>query len=373
MLCSLALVLTFLTSATSAVAFQTSSTVLKKVDQASPTSVARPVAPTANAPGPANSAGTVARSEPVTAPVDEANSNASFHKYCGVLRGYSADKSMLELSDRTDSARTAMGRQSCEKGEVVEVEVRGQALKDGLTNWRSGDRIIATVSVSKSGAADATTLQDIQPQVLEIEPWAPAAALFSLPVFVILLTICFKKVRELLFVGQDGRSSNSKTQISLWFTLWVSAYFATFVLRWTSPQHFLGSISTPSALLALSGISGLTFAGAKGITANKVANTPQVAPSAGLPNGKRNNIKAAGSLGDLVKDDAGNYDFGDFQMLIMTLVAVVSYTIIAYHFLGVLEARVSVSLPDVDGTVLAMFGVGQGAYLAKKASTGIDQ
>jgi hypothetical protein len=43
------------------------------------------------------------------------------------------------------------------------------------------------------------------------------------------------------------------------------------------------------------------------------------------------------------------------------------------HFLGVLEARASVSLPDVDGTVLAMFGVGQGAYLAKKASTGIDQ
>jgi hypothetical protein len=126
--------------------------------------------------------------------------------------------------------------------------------------------------------------------------------------------------------------------------------------------------------LALSGISGLTFAGAKGITANKAANPPPVALNAVVPNGKRNNIKAATtSLADLLKDDNGNYDFGDFQMLIMTLIAVTSYTIIAYHFLGVLEARASVSLPDVDGTVLAMFGVGQGAYLAKKAGTGIDQ
>jgi hypothetical protein len=32
-----------------------------------------------------------------------------------------------------------------------------------------------------------------------------------------------------------------------------------------------------------------------------------------------------------------------------------------------------ISLPDVDGTVLAMFGVGQSAYLTKKAATGIDQ
>jgi hypothetical protein len=58
----------------------------------------------------------------------------------------------------------------------------------------------------------------------------------------------------LLFIGQDGRWSNSTTQISLWFTLWVSTYIATFALRWTS-GHLIGSITTPSALLALSGLT----------------------------------------------------------------------------------------------------------------------
>lgn len=332
-------------------------------------------APTVTAPAAANPSGVPTHTDQVGATTD-GSSTAPLRKYCGVLRGYSADKSALQLADRTDSARTAAGQQPCEHGDAVEIQVQGQALKDGLTNWKADDKIIATVAVSKTGATELATLRDIQSQVLQVEPWQPAVALFSFPLLVLLLTIFLKSVRELLFIGQDGRWSNSKTQISLWFTLWVSAYAAVFVLRWASPQHFLGSISTPSALLALSGISGLTFAGAKGITANKAANPTSAPVPTGVtpPNGKRNAIKAPrASLTDLLKDDLGNYDFGDFQMLVMTLIAVVSYTLIAYHFLGVLEARAAVSLPDVDGTVLAMFGVGQGAYLAKKASTGIDQ
>lgn len=305
--------------------------------------------------------------------------------YCGLLRGYSANKSELQLAELTADAPTAKGRQACQqvRGDAVEIQVQGQALKDGMTNWKAGDLIIATVAVSKSGATELTTLQDIQPQVLQVAWWEPGVALFSFPLLVILLAIFSKSVRELLFIGQDGRWSNSQTQMSLWFTLWVSAYVGTFILRWTSAQHFLrwtsaqhflGSITTPSALLTLSGLSGLTFAGAKGITANKAANPPAAPAGAVVPNGKRNNTKAAAtSPADLLKDDNGNFDFGDFQMLVVTLIAVISYSIIAYHFLGVLEARASVSLPDVDGTVLAMFGVGQGAYLAKKASTGIDQ
>jgi hypothetical protein len=43
------------------------------------------------------------------------------------------------------------------------------------------------------------------------------------------------------------------------------------------------------------------------------------------------------------------------------------YLVLVLHFLGSLELRATITLPDVDSTVLAVFGLGQGAYLTKKA------
>jgi len=53
-------------------------------------------------------------------------------------------------------------------------------------------------------------------------------------------------------------------------------------------------------------------------------------------------------------------------MLAVTLVAVVMYLTLVFHFLESIEFLKTVSLPDVDSTILAGFGLGQGAYLAKK-------
>ncbi|MGA2740419.1 MAG: hypothetical protein ABSG65_23655 [Bryobacteraceae bacterium] len=296
----------------------------------------------------------------------------ALRKYCGTLRAVSTDRSVLQLAGTTDSAETATGNQACDKAPAgaVQIQVQGQALKDDLTKWKEGDRVIATVQPGNA-AADPPTLQDIQPQVFRVEGVKPLV-LFIVPALVLLLTLFSKNVRWLLFIGQDGRVSNSTTQVSLWFTLWVSAYVSTFFLRWTSAGGFIGGIGTPTNLLVLSGLSGLTFAGAKGITATKVANRPAVVPNDAAA-GKRTDAPAQAKIGDLIKDDTNKFDFGDFQMLVITLIAVISYTILVYAFLSAIPARAAVSLPDVDGTVLAMFGVGQGAYLTKKAATGIDQ
>jgi hypothetical protein len=76
---------------------------------------------------------------------------------------------------------------------------------------------------------------------------------------------------------------------------------------------------------------------------------------------------------DLTHDDGKNaanapkLDVGDFQMLVITLVAASMCTAILFHFLGSLETRKIVALPDVDTTILAAFGLGHGAYLTKKA------
>jgi hypothetical protein len=106
-------------------------------------------------------------------------------------------------------------------------------------------------------------------------------------------------------------------------------------------------------------MSALTFGGAKGITANKLAaiGPAVVKPAAAAPNFFR----------DLTQNDVGQFDFGDFQMLVITLIAAVSYVLLVFHFLANVEYLQVVNLPDVDTTILATFGLGQGAYLTKKA------
>jgi hypothetical protein len=135
-------------------------------------------------------------------------------------------------------------------------------------------------------------------------------------------------------------------------------------MRWLH-AGLLGHLGIPTNLLVLSGLSGLTFAGAKGITTQKNADAQK----------KQEPVKSQGNPsfpGDLIRsDNPGQFDLGDFQMIIITLIAVVSYVWMAASFLGNLTHCLSATLPDVDGTLLAMFGIGQGAYLTKKATSDI--
>lgn len=194
-----------------------------------------------------------------------------------------------------------------------------------------------------------------------------------------------------LIVGQDNRYSNSKFQVALWFWILISSYLAIVVFRvMEAGWGFLGQVSIPQNLLLLSGLSALTYGGAKAITTAKVnaanAATAQananaaavaagVAPAAAaIPIAQVIGQKTAKAKGeesffqDLLKNDLGEFDFGDFQMLIVTLIAVGMYVALFFHFLGSIQFQNTVTLPDLDSTILASFGLGQGAYLTKKAA-----
>ena len=73
-------------------------------------------------------------------------------------------------------------------------------------------------------------------------------------------------------------------------------------------------------------------------------------------------------LTDLFQNDRGDADFGDFQMILITLAAVGIFVSSCFAFLGNLWPDASITLPDIDTTLLSAFGVGQGAYLVKKAA-----
>ncbi|HEU4854062.1 MAG TPA: hypothetical protein VFS89_02105, partial [Nitrosospira sp.] len=121
-------------------------------------------------------------------------------------------------------------------------------------------------------------------------------------------------------------------------------------------------VDIPPNLLILSGISVLTFTAAKAITAGKVERAASegktdVKTSADIPQAT-----------DLICDDSRRTDLGDFQMVVITILAVIIYAISAVEFMEQIEFRRVVTMPDVDATLLSIFGLGQAAYLGKKAA-----
>jgi hypothetical protein len=73
-------------------------------------------------------------------------------------------------------------------------------------------------------------------------------------------------------------------------------------------------------------------------------------------------------LRDLVQNDLGQADLGDFQMILITLVAVALFLTKAFSSMSEMSIIHDIYLPDVDTTLLSVFGIGQGAYLVKKAA-----
>jgi hypothetical protein len=141
----------------------------------------------------------------------------------------------------------------------------------------------------------------------------------------------------------------------------LTVYVAAIAIRWIDAgPGAAGGIGIPMSLLALSGMSTLTFAGAKQITMSRIVRSGDDRAKAPPLSGPR-------FPRDLVNDDSGHRpDIGDTQMVVVTLLAVAMYIVRATDWLGTLPSTTAASMPDVDGTLLGALGIGQGAYLAKK-------
>lgn len=224
------------------------------------------------------------------------------------------------------------------------------------------------------------------------------------------------KVKQLV-LGEDNRYSSSKFQVALWFAVLIAIYLSTLWLRWWgSFGALIADIGIPTNLLLLSGMSVLSFAGAKGIKQSQVATAQarhvRAMRTAAEVQAQATQVSAVAAQGssssaarraavlgaqagvaqneakraqetmekmtskgttprfpfDLVQDNDGNADLGSFQMLVVTVLAVATYlwTVLAWQGGPELVQATGLELPDVDTTILAAFGLGQGAYLTKK-------
>lgn len=219
--------------------------------------------------------------------------------------------------------------------------------------------------------ASGGTMQDVGIQKVSV---AFLRILFTMTVAAALLWIlCWLAMRGTgygmarFLVGRDNRYSKSKFQIAIWFGTVVTAYLATLYLRWwASVPSLIGGVDIPQNLLLLSGISALSFGTAKGITQGK-ENRAAAAGVAAKPPADQPRFPS-----DLVSDDSGQPDLGDFQMVVITLIAVGVYAVQMFDFLSLLHMSAQVSMPDVDPTLLGIFGISHGAYITKKAVSGDD-
>jgi len=174
-------------------------------------------------------------------------------------------------------------------------------------------------------------------------------------------------------IGADNRYSNSKVQVVLWFSALMTVYLATLGLRvnilgW----DYFGGIGIAENLLALSGISALTYGGAKAITVQKVNSAATSAPATPAASSiKEDGIPSI--ISNLFQNDYSQFDLGDTQMFFFNLLVVAAFLITSFHFLGWLSYERQITLPDIDTTLLSTFGISQGAYLAKKAASDVGK
>jgi hypothetical protein len=173
-------------------------------------------------------------------------------------------------------------------------------------------------------------------------------------------------------VGDDNRMSNSQTQLVLWFGVVAMVYGATLILRaWFLGWEFMGGISMTTNVLAMTGLSGLSFGAAKVVAVQKASNAAAAAAATGVAPASAPAPAAPASrprVTDLVCDDFGAADLGDFQMILISGVATVIFACASWEFLTLVDIVKTTQLPDVDTALLGSFGIGQGAYLIKKAA-----
>ncbi len=160
-----------------------------------------------------------------------------------------------------------------------------------------------------------------------------------------------------IVTGQDNRLSTSQFQFFLWTGVVAFSYGWLYAIR---AQHNLFEAlgALPGNVLVAMGFSVVTVTAAKAITATQV-RAGQVKKVRGTPH-----------IGDLFTDDKGVPDLPKTQMLFWTVLAVAIFLInviaLADTFATCSLGSKGCKFPDIDTTLMALMGLGQGAYLGVK-------
>ena len=157
-----------------------------------------------------------------------------------------------------------------------------------------------------------------------------------------------------IWTGYDGATSSSKFQFALWTLVVLYAYIVIVVDAYFNHSNVQLGISIPQNLILVMGLSATTMLAAKGITSN-YADTEKV-------------DKSDTGKGGLFLDDSGYPDLAKIQLMSWTFIGVGIFLLKTLS--GIIGSTESLTaVPDIDGTLVALMGIGQGAYIGKKIIT----
>jgi hypothetical protein len=175
--------------------------------------------------------------------------------------------------------------------------------------------------------------------------------LLIVSIAVVLLVVAWP-LRKLL-IGQDKRLSTSKTTAAAWTSLLAGSLLGMVIAKFAGHSEALEEVMHSGVAgqygLLIGGPLGAAIA-AKGIVGKQVEkNSAAKTPAAG----------AAHPL-QLVNNDTGEADLGDFQYVLFNLVAIV-------YFVGTLMQSPLAGLPHIPDVLLGLTSVSAVGYVAKKA------
>lgn len=225
---------------------------------------------------------------------------------------------LVSVRENQTSLHVRWKQEGKDKEESLTVSVKPD-LRETLKGFQSGDHVTLEVKHDSEDSEGVTSLHDlwVVKKKVESSEWL----LLKIAVIYLLVSLLFGRWFRLI-VGEDNRLSNSKFQIFIWFLALVTSYTATVYARvCNGGLTFMGGVSIPPNLLLLSGLSVLTYGAAKGITQTHESKV------------KAKTMAVKPSLSNLFCDDSGNPDIGDFQMIIITMLAVGVYILQIYDFL----------------------------------------
>jgi hypothetical protein len=204
------------------------------------------------------------------------------------------------------------------------------------------------------------------PRELEVQvglrKWVTILLLIPL-LFIVLLYLIYnrglrKRSLSAIWKGYDGATSTSKLQFFLWTMAVLYAYIMIVNDAYFNHGVVTIGLSIPQNLILAMGLSAATMLAAKGISSS-YADTEMI-------------DKSDTSKGGLFFDDEGYPDMAKIQLMAWTFVGIGIFLLKTMNdIMG--SSGATTQLPDIDGTLLALMGIGQGSYVGKKILTKDDQ